>query len=431
MPDLLERVLYTIKTHQLPGLDLDSQTIFPDYERFNLTLLPGSLSRWLGAPEFGSGELDGIIAAQLKREYQHVVLLLVDGLGLNAFQNYVLNRTEEHWSGEIWRSLWNHHLVSALTSTVPSTTCTALTSLWTGGTPAEHGVLGYEMWLKEYSLVANMIKLIPNSLEFENGSLLHAGFDPERFLPVPVLGTHLLQAGIQSRAFLHTAIANSGLSRMNQRGAECVPYQNNADLFNLLFESLCSQTGSKSYSFVYWSMLDTYSHRYGPGDDRVWLEFADFSRMFEQFLVRLPKSRAGKTLLLVTGDHGLTETPFQDEYNLSHHPDVLDQLAIYPSGENRLAYLFARPRREENLRYLIEKHWPDQFDLVRSTEALQSGLMGSGKVYARTIERVGDWMLIPRGNAYWWWADKENTLLGRHGGLSADEMLVPLMAVEL
>jgi hypothetical protein len=36
-----------------------------------------------------------------------------------------------------------------------------------------------------------------------------------------------------------------------------------------------------------------------------------------------------------------------------------------------------------------------------------------------------------RNDAYLWWADKENPLIGRHGGLSADEMIVPLLSVEL
>jgi hypothetical protein len=34
-------------------------------------------------------------------------------------------------------------------------------------------------------------------------------------------------------------------------------------------------------------------------------------------------------------------------------------------------------------------------------------------------------------DAYLWWADKENPLVGRHGGLSAEEMIVPLLSVML
>ena len=40
-------------------------------------------------------------------------------------------------------------------------------------------------------------------------------------------------------------------------------------------------------------------------------------------------------------------------------------------------------------------------------------------------------MAVAKGSAYWWWANAENALYGRHGGLSADEMLVPLLAARL
>jgi hypothetical protein len=44
---------------------------------------------------------------------------------------------------------------------------------------------------------------------------------------------------------------------------------------------------------------------------------------------------------------------------------------------------------------------------------------------------VGSHIVFPENNAYWWWVNKENHLLGRHGGLSRDEMLVPFFAMEV
>ena len=37
--------------------------------------------------------------------------------------------------------------------------------------------------------------------------------------------------------------------------------------------------------------------------------------------------------------------------------------------------------------------------------------------------------MAAHNDAYLWWADKENPLVGRHGGLSAEEMIVPLLSV--
>jgi hypothetical protein len=40
-------------------------------------------------------------------------------------------------------------------------------------------------------------------------------------------------------------------------------------------------------------------------------------------------------------------------------------------------------------------------------------------------------VVFPRGNAYWWFPERDNPLLGRHGGLSQAEMLVPLLMLTL
>ena len=63
-----------------------------------------------------------------------MVLLVLDGLGWNALQEHARRLpTISGMSG------------GAITTVVPSTTATALTSICTGLTPAQHGVLGYRM----------------------------------------------------------------------------------------------------------------------------------------------------------------------------------------------------------------------------------------------------------------------------------------------
>jgi len=42
---------------------------------------------------------------------------------------------------------------------------------------------------------------------------------------------------------------------------------------------------------------------------------------------------------------------------------------------------------------------------------------------------MGSFSALPYGNAYWWWANKENHLLGRHGGFSKLEMLTPFLSL--
>jgi len=62
---------------------------------------------------------------------------------------------------------------------------------------------------------------------------------------------------------------------------------------------------------------------------------------------------------------------------------------------------------------------------------VQSGLFGPGKPHPQLLDRLGDLIVYGRGDTYLWWANKDNPLIGRHGGFSPEEMLVPFLAVNL
>jgi hypothetical protein len=111
---------------------------------------------------------------------------------------------------------------------------------------------------------------------------------------------------------------------------------------------------------------------------------------------------------------------------------VVDCLAMLPSGEARLPYIFLRPGREKRFRELVEERWPGRFSLVPSAEFIAAGMFGPRGVHPRVPESAGDFVVIPRSGDYWWFHPAQaNPLLGRHGGLTRTEMLVPLLGIEL
>jgi hypothetical protein len=106
-------------------------------------------------------------------------------------------------------------------------------------------------------------------------------------------------------------------------------------------------------------------------------------------------------------------------------------LHILPTGEHRLMYLFTRPGTADEIRDYYDRTWPGQFIFLDPCEAAAKGLFGPGTPHPRLADRMGDLIAAARGAAYLWWADKENPLIGQHGGLSAEEMIVPLLSVVL
>ncbi len=426
MPNLVAQLLPQLESHRIARLNAGPNAFYPCYNRQSLVNLPASVCHWLGAPLFGNPPLNQSILAAAGGPFRRVILLVVDGLGLEQFQRHI---SQDSHSSNLWPGLLEEGFLAPLTSIVPSTTTSALTTLWTGRTPAEHGVMGYEMYLKEYGLIANMITHSPASFVGDVGGLRRAGFQPESFLPVPTLGPHLLASGVESFAFQHISIARSGLSTMLFPQVNVIPFRTLSDLWVSVPAFLESRQRDPLYTYIYWGELDELSHRFGPQDRRVDLEFTHFTSLFEYFHTELRKSSHGDTLLLLTADHGHLHTPANPHYELKNHPQLASCLHMIPSGENRLAYLYLRPGKEAQAQDYIQKTWPGEFVVLPAEQVIASGLMGSGTLHPRLAERLGDWVMIAQGNAYLWWADKENLLRGRHGGLSRTEMLIPLFGL--
>jgi predicted AlkP superfamily pyrophosphatase or phosphodiesterase len=425
--EILPEIYPRLKAETLPGLDLGEGMIYPAYDGLSIANLPGTICQLLGVPPLGVPPLDNTILSRLPANPRHVILLVLDGLGFGAFQRYQADP-----GMPAWNSLQSRAVFAPLTSVSPSTTAAALTSLWTGVLPAAHGIIGYELWLKEYGITANMIQHSVMTYANDIGGLHRTGFRPETFMPLPTLATHLAHNGIQTHAYMHASIARSGLSAMHMQQANITPFRNAADLWVSLDHHIRRKNQNRSYTYVYWGELDELAHRYGPDDRRVQVEFCSLSRVFaEEFLNKRLNRQNNDTLVIVTADHGLMHTPRSVHFDLHRHKRLLDMLAMKPSGENRLAYLFTRPHQYDHVREYIEETWPGKFVVLPADQVLASGLMGPEPFHPRLKDRIGDWVVFARGDAYLWWAEKENFMLGRHGGLSEIEMLVPFFAFEI
>jgi hypothetical protein len=94
-------------------------------------------------------------------------------------------------------------------------------------------------------------------------------------------------------------------------------------------------------------------------------------------------------------------------------------------------YLFIKPGQVDQVKAYFNQAWPGNFTFLDSSTAVAKGLFGPGVPHPRLVDRTGDLIAIAHEDAYLWWAEKENMLVGQHGGLSAEEMTVPLLTVML
>ena len=422
----LEGTLKRIGEYRLPNLDLGPKAVHPAYHGLSILNVPASIANWLGAPGLPHPPIDHAEFDDLASGARQVVVFLVDGVGLNLFERWLDGRAKS------LQPLVNRGTLGALTSVVPSTTSAALTTLWTGRSPAEHGILGYELFLREYGLVANMITHAPASFEGEVESLVHAGFDPKSFLPVPTIGPHLSGMGVESYAFLHSRIAGSGLSKMHYPEVKQHSFDDLQDLWISLRQLLDTGFGKGRLVWSYFANMDNLAHRHGPNDQRVETEFAQFAdSLMADFIDVLSPEARKDTVLILMADHGQVATRKDPHFELRNHPDLVRRLHMLPSGENRLAYLYPRPGQADAVEEYLRRVWPRMFRTMLSVHALEAGLFGPGQPAKSARSRIGDRLAISRGEGYLWWANKENSLLGRHGSVTSEEMLVPFLMVRL
>jgi len=402
--------------------------VMPSYDGWGIANVPATLAALLGASlpalcpplqqELWSGWSDGL---------QRVVLIVVDALGYLQLRSAMAADEDL-----VFHDLAEAGRLVPITSLFPSTTNAVLTTLWSGYSPAAHGVLSYELYLRELGVAASTLFFWP-IYHRQRDALSSWGVDAETFVPVPSLAEQLSRHGIRTRLLLSRAYMDSMLSRIHTRGVHHVyGFVGMSDMWLGLQRVIEQHQQEKLLLVAYWDTIDAITHNYGPDDDAWSVELQSLSTMMRSaFLDRLTPAQLKGTLLLFVADHGGLATPVRAAVRLSDHPSLRDALSLPPLGENRAAFLHARGDTLADLRAYMEDELSSSFVTLTREEVLSSGLLGPGPLYEETPHRLGDLVCLARGNHYLARDEYQLQLLGRHGGLSAQEMLVPLLGVRL
>lgn len=347
---------------------------------------------WVGAvmPHLLAGEPAPWLPSAAT-EAEAVVLLVLDGVGCHALDDH----------GSILPELTAMQR-TALTTVVPSTTAAALTSISTGLTPAEHGLVGYRMRVSGEVL---------NVLRWQTTGR-HRGPEPEKVQPNrPFLGRDV---PVVTRA----EFRGSGFTGAHLRGATFIGWRTTATLVEHVRRLVA---GGRPFTYAYYDGVDRVAHEYGLADDFFTAELAAVDAMVGQLRDRLPREVA----LVITADHGHVDVGPHQVLAL----DELDSYVAVYSGESRFRSLHARTGATSDLLAAAREHFGDRSWVFSRDQLFDEGWLGRG-ASAAVRGRIGDVVLAPGlGVAF---ADpgetKENALLGRHGSLTPDEMLVPLLA---
>jgi len=409
-PQILDR----LRSRTSP-LSPPNGALLPDYDGFCIARIPDVIRRALGCSD-QSTALGELLA---NPHSQRVVLVILDGFGYHKFHS--LQRTGHI---ETLGELADRGAVVPLTSVFPSTTVAALATYTTGQTPQEHGLIGYRLYLRETGTITNMIHLTALGQQNE-GAIRTLGLDLDTFLGGATVFDQLAAAGIATYTLLPQHITGSGLSSLLYRGCSaihgCITW---TDMLTKARSILSNESGPALVT-LYWPSLDSVAHVRGPDT----ASYAAEASAIDQALRRELIDQVHGALLLVSSDHGFVSMAPTDYVPLDSLPPLAESCLIPPLGEPRTSYLYTRQDADMAAAAKLDHStlW-----CVPSQHAMKHGLFGIGEPHPEAQYRIGDLVVTSTGTAGiahpYGTAPK---LLGMHGGLTEEEMLVPLIVSSL
>jgi hypothetical protein len=360
-------------------------------------------------PDFEGGSLPNVVSALLASSANgnrapwvpepvagapQIVLLVLDGVG--------------------WEQLQQHRssvpvLASGsggpITSVVPSTTAAALASLVTGVPPAVHGLVGYRMPVGDE---------VMNVLRWQLGDA-----DARRRLAAPDFQKSRPFPAASGRVPVVTRseFAATGFTAAHLGDSVLHSYATPA---GLVVEVARLVREGAPFVYAYHDGVDRVSHAHGLGD-HYRAELVATDRLVGDLLAALPAD----TVLVVTADHGQIEVGARGEV-LSG--EVMDGVALL-TGEGRFRWLHARPGATEDVAAAARETLGHLAWVRTRDEVVEGGWLGGEPVPA-VADRLGNVVIAPfEATAILDPADtREQLMVGRHGSMTPDEMLVPLLA---
>jgi len=393
--------------------------ILPDYGRYSIADLPAMVERLfrLADPRVPLAK----VADQLP-EYDRVVFLLVDGLGYRKLESLF-----DRFPDLATRSLAKAGLYFPITSVFPATTVSALASLTTGRTPLEHGMIGYRLYLRETSAITNMVRfaMVGNG---RSDAAFGAGLDADSLVPGPTLPQRLQAHGVVVHTLLPQHIAGSGLSVALYKGSSHLHASTSLNDMLVTARTLLARASSKTFLSLYWPGLDTTAHVRGPDSDAFTAE----ARALDDALRRELIGQVDRTLLVLCADHGFVPMGEGDYVRLPDAQEFERSLLLPPVGEPRATYLFTREGERAHVSEALTRHLGDGLICVDSQTLISDGLLGRGAPHPELESRIGDLAVVSTGRAGLFHPYQDAVFLpGMHGGVTADEMLVPLIVCPL
>ena len=317
-----------------------------------------------------------------------IVLVLFDGLG---------DIQLAHPGAGVFRDARR----GVLDAPFPTTTTVSMATIATGTSPSTHGVIAHLSWIPELGRVVNTLKWVDLS-----GSPVE--YPTHRLLPSPNLWERLSAQGVHAVTVQPADFAFTPLTAALYRGVEFVGAESPDEAVARTVEAAAREG---SFVFTYVPHVDFAAHVFGHDTPEYNQALAIAAGVWSGIAERLPS----KATMIGTADHGVPAIPEAGKIlvrNPIYQPLDFwgDPRTVMVRGSQRLIRRLAA----ETGAVLIE---PEQF----------LPWLGPGPMHRDLGRRLPDSILLAPPGKVILPPGFDKRLVGYHGGLSREEVAVPLL----
>lgn len=402
--------------------------IKPLYESYCFSNIPPLIKKALSENGPHSDSFPEDIYGNLPQEYDKVILLLVDGFGWKKF-------TELSDKYPFLDLLIKNGVVSKITSQFPSTTSAQITTINTGLNVSQSGVYEWNYYEPELDTVITPL-LYSYAGSKERNTLEASDIMAEKIFPYSTFYSWLQAKNISSFQFINNEISKSPYNIALSKGSTIIPCGTFPETLTNLTDHILTNR-QKSYYYIYFGNYDSVAHTYGPDSGQANAEAEIFLYSMQKLFMEKLSGRLKNTLFIMTADHGQTSIDPQTTVYLNlKFPEIIPWIKQNKKGEHIVGAGSCRDMflhiKEENLdeaqKFLSEKLSSIAI-VYKTTDLIDQNFFGNTAPSALFMNRVGNLVIVCKPHETVWWYEKDKFEIkyrGHHGGLSADEMEIPL-----
>jgi len=361
--------------------------LYPDYDHSILNVAATLLKHYQAPTDYKSIP---VLEDALKHDYNHVILMLLDGMGINIVSEHLKES-----------DFLRRNVKDVITSVFPPTTVAATNAVLSGLPPYASGYLGWVQYFKKEN--SNCVVFL--NVDYYDKTRKFDEILRDKYLSYPTIYTQIEKNSPEVKTYeLFPSFRANGFETFQRQVSYAIEL---------------TKKPEKNFTYVYWTDPDLTEHTNGIHGKETIRILNELNTQVEYLASQMHED----TLLIVIADHGLTDVKGIDLYK---DKELIGMLKRMPSMEPRASNFFVKRGMKRAFKKMFNEKYSQYFMLLSKKELLNIKLLGNGEPHHLLHDFLGDYLAISTSE-YMFKMNSDKSFLAHHAGLTQEEMEVPLI----